>query len=152
MIPIILFVLFIGVPLLEIAAFIKIGEAIGVVPTLLGCVVTAVAGAILVRIQGFGVLRRAQAAMAQHQAPVDELAHGVMILVAGVLLMTPGYVTDTMGFLLLIAPVRLAIARAAFKALKDRAFVTVRRAAAPQSDGVTIEGEATDITDKKGGA
>lgn len=152
MIPIILFVLFVGVPLLEIAAFIKIGEAIGVVPTLLGCVVTAVAGAILVRIQGFGVLRRAQAAMAQRHAPVDELAHGVMILIAGVLLMTPGYVTDTMGFLLLIPPLRLAIARAAFKTVKDRAVVTVRRAGAPQSDSVTIEGEAADITDKKGGA
>lgn len=152
MVPIILFVLFVGLPLLEIAAFIKIGEAFGVLPTLLGCVATAVIGAVLVRIQGFGVLRRAQAALSSQQFPVDELAHGVMIFAAGILLMTPGYVTDAMGFLLLIPPLRLAIARAGFKRLKDLAVISVRRANAPAAAGMTIEGEATDITPKDGGS
>lgn len=119
--PLLLFVLFVGVPILEIAAFIKIGGWIGVLPTLLGCVVTAVIGAFLVRLQGFGVLRNAQAAIARHEIPVDEIAHGVFILIAGVLLMTPGYVTDAMGFLLLIPPLRLKMAHAAIAYLKDRA-------------------------------
>ncbi len=149
MLPLILFLLFVIIPLLEIAAFIKIGEAIGVIPTLLGCVVTAVIGAFLVRLQGFGVLRRGQEVIACGQLPVDELAHGVMILVAGALLMTPGYVTDTMGFLLLVPPVRLAVAGAGMGWLKKHAQVHVTRSHAPTSDrGVTIEGEAVDITEK----
>ncbi len=148
MLPLILFLLFVIIPLLEIAAFIKIGEAIGVIPTLLGCVVTAVIGAFLVRLQGFGVLRRGQEVFARGELPVDELAHGVMILVAGVLLMTPGYVTDTMGFLLLVPPVRLAAARVGIASLKKHAKVHVTRPRATKSNGgVIIEGEAVDITD-----
>lgn len=151
--PLLLFVLFVGVPILEIAAFIKIGGWIGVLPTLLGCVVTAVIGAFLVRLQGFGVLRSAQAAIARHEIPVDEIAHGVFILIAGVLLMTPGYVTDAMGFLLLMPPLRLKMAHAAIAYLKDRAQVRVVRSsswgapARQDAAGVTIEGEAVEVVD-----
>lgn len=152
-IGLILFVLFVGVPILEIAAFIKIGGWIGLGPTLLGCVVTAVIGAFLVRLQGFGVLRRAQETLARNELPVGEIAHGAFILIAGVLLMTPGYVTDAMGFLLLVPPVRLAIAHAVMKHLKDHAEVSVVRAASwgreTRNDGAgaTIEGEAVEIDD-----
>lgn len=150
MLPVILFLLFVIIPLLEITAFIKIGEAIGVLPTLLGCVVTAMMGAFLVRLQGFDVLRRGQEVIARGDLPVDELAHGVMILVAGVLLMTPGYVTDSMGFLLLVPPIRRAGARAGIGWLAKNARIQVVRPNAPKHDGgVTIEGEAFDITDKK---
>ncbi len=153
-VPLILFVLFVGVPILEIAAFIKIGEAIGLVPTLLGCVVTAVIGAFLVRLQGFGVLRDVQMKMARNELPVSELAHGAMILVAGVLLMTPGYVTDAMGFLLLAPPVRMRVARANIAYLKNHAEIRVMGAGPnrnPQSHspGITIEGEAVEIDDEK---
>lgn len=153
-VPIILFILFVGVPILEIAAFIKIGGWIGLVPTLLGCVVTAVIGAFLVRLQGFGVLRRAQEALARNELPVGEIAHGAFILVAGVLLMTPGYVTDAMGFLLLVPPVRVAIAQAVMTYLKDHATVSVVRAASwgretrNSGGGMTIEGEAVEIDEK----
>jgi UPF0716 protein FxsA len=147
-VPVVLFILFVGVPILEIAAFIKIGEAIGVLPTLLGCVATAIIGATLVRHQGFGVLRDAQAAFSRQELPVDQLASGVFILIAGVLLMTPGYVTDTMGFLLLAPPVRMRLARAAMRWAKDRADIRVVRPSAPRQDGagVVIEGEAVDVT------
>ncbi|MDZ7627484.1 MAG: FxsA family protein [Parvularculaceae bacterium] len=148
----ILFALFVAVPLLEIAAFIKIGEAIGVVPTLLGCVVTAIIGAFLVRLQGFGVLRAAQAAMARQELPVDQLIEGVMILAAGILLMTPGYVTDMAGFLLLVPPVRAALARLVRDWARDRAVVIATGGRGAQTGpGTTIEGEAEDITDKTGG-
>jgi len=153
-VPIILFILFVGVPILEIAAFIKIGGWIGLVPTLLGCVVTAVIGAFLVRLQGFGVLRRAQEALARNELPVGEIAHGAFIIVAGVLLMTPGYVTDAMGFLLLVPPVRVAIAQAVMTYLKDHATVSVVRAASwgretrNSGGGMTIEGEAVEIDEK----
>lgn len=152
-IGIVLFILFVGVPILEIAAFIKIGGWIGLLPTLLGCVVTAVIGAFLVRLQGFEVVRRAQVSLARNELPVDQLAHGVFILIAGVLLMTPGYVTDAMGFLLLVPPVRLQIARGVMSYLKDHAAVQVSASAwgfeerDDSSSGVTIEGEAVEVDD-----
>ena len=155
-IGIILFILFVGVPILEIAAFIKIGGWIGLLPTLLGCVVTAVIGAFLVRLQGFEVIRRAQTALARSELPVDQLAHGVFILIAGVLLMTPGYVTDAMGFLLLVPPLRLQIARGVMAYLKDHAAVQVSGSAwgyetrEDTSSGVTIEGEAVEVDDGDG--
>ncbi len=154
----VLFILFVGVPILEIAAFIKIGEAIGVLPTLLGCVVTAIIGAALVRHQGFGVIAKAQGSIARGEMPVDQLGDGVFILIAGILLMTPGYVTDAMGFLLLIPPLRRRIARAAIKAMMKNANIQVvrptggREYGAPRRDvsggGPVIEGEAIDITDR----
>lgn len=153
-VPLILFILFVGVPILEIAAFIKIGAWIGLIPTLLGCVVTAMIGAFLVRLQGFGVLRNAQDALARGELPVNEIAHGVFILIAGVLLMTPGYVTDTMGFLLLIPIVRSKIAHAAMAYLRDHAEVRVMRSASWRAQsrrdepGPTIEGEAVEIPEK----
>lgn len=150
-VPLILFILFLGVPILEIAAFIKIGAWIGLVPTLLGCVVTAIIGALLVRHQGFGVLKDAQTALARNEAPVEQLAHGVFILIAGVLLMTPGYVTDAMGFLLLIPPVRLKIARYLVTRLVRNADIRVMRAgwgAAEDTSHVTIEGEAVELDDE----
>ncbi|MEK7266534.1 MAG: FxsA family protein [Pseudomonadota bacterium] len=151
--PLILFVLFVGLPILEIAAFIKIGEWIGVIPTLLGCVVTAVIGAYLVRLQGFGVLQKAQEAIARNELPVDQIAHGVLILVAGVLLMTPGYVTDTMGFLLLIPAIRVRVARAVIAYVKSNADIHVAGAgwgaARQEPSGVVIEGEAVEIIDKE---
>ena len=83
-----------------------VGSQIGVFPTLGLVLVTAVAGSILLRIQGFGVVRRIQETMDQGGAPGRELVHGAMILVAGVLLLTPGFITDTLGFLLFIPAVR----------------------------------------------
>ncbi len=153
-VPLILFALFVGVPILEIAAFIKIGGWIGLVPTLFGCVVTAVIGAFLVRLQGFSVLQKAQASIARNELPVNEIAHGVFILIAGVLLMTPGYVTDAMGFLLLVPIVRLKIARAAMAYVKDHAATFVVRSASwngtppANSSGMTIEGDAVEIVDE----
>lgn len=151
-VPLILFILFVGVPILEIAAFIKIGGWIGLAPTLLGCVLTAVIGAFLVQLQGFGVLKNAQAAIARNELPFDQIAHGVLILVAGVLLMTPGYVTDTMGFLLLIPAVRMRVAGAVIDHVKANADIDVagaewRGSARRDARGVVIEGEAVEISD-----
>ncbi|MCB2113453.1 MAG: FxsA family protein [Parvularculaceae bacterium] len=155
----VLFVLFVVVPVLEIAAFIQIGGAIGTVPTLLGCVATAVIGAYFVRLQGFGVLMKAQTSLARNELPVDQLAHGAFILVAGVLLMTPGYVTDALGFTLLVPAARMRIARWVVNYFKDRADVRVVRSgwgesardngADARGRGVTIEGEAVEIDDGK---
>lgn len=103
--------LLLAIPLLEIAVFVFVGEHIGVLPTLALVLATAIAGSILLRVQGFSVLTKIRRTVEQGQVPGRELVHGVMILLAGILLLTPGFVTDTLGFLLFIPPVRDAVWR-----------------------------------------
>ena len=103
--------IFVGVPVLEIAVFIQAGDLIGLWPTIAIILLTGVAGTILLRVQGFGVIRRIQEQSDQGKAPVFELFEGLCLLVAGLLLLTPGFVTDTVGFLLFLPPFRKAMAR-----------------------------------------
>lgn len=93
-------------PIAEIATFIVVGREIGVLATLGLILLTAILGSLLLRIQGFGILKRISEESGAGRIPGRELIHGVMILVAGVLLLTPGFVTDTLGFLLFIPKVR----------------------------------------------
>lgn len=102
LIPLLLLVM----PLAEIAAFIFVGSRIGVLATLALIVLTAIAGTILLRVQGFGVLQRIRQTVDRGGVPGRDLVHGVMILIAGILLLVPGFVTDTIGFLLFIPAVR----------------------------------------------
>ena len=111
MLRLLLFALFIVIPVAEIAVFILIGGIIGVLPTLAIILLTAVIGSGLLRRQGTQVLRRIRAELDAGRIPGSELGHGAMILVAGVLLLTPGFVTDTLGFLLFVPSVRRAIWR-----------------------------------------
>ncbi|TNF29271.1 MAG: FxsA family protein [Deltaproteobacteria bacterium] len=103
--------LFIGLPVLEIWLLISVGGSIGLLPTLAVCVVTGVVGAWLAKAQGGSVLRRVQERVARGEVPASELVDGMMILVAGVLLMTPGFLTDGVGVLLLLPPVRMVVRR-----------------------------------------
>ena len=97
---------FIGVPLIEIAVFIEVGGRIGLGWTLLLIVITAVLGAWQLRLQGLATLNRARAQLDQGVLPARELFDGLCLLFAGALLLTPGFVTDTVGFLLFLPPVR----------------------------------------------
>ncbi len=106
-----LFLIFVAVPIIEIALFIEVGGAIGLGPTLAIVVLTAIAGTWLMRRQGLMTLERLQQSLAEGRNPADPMAQGAMILVAGVLLLTPGFFTDTIGFLLLLPPVRVALIR-----------------------------------------
>lgn len=101
-----LFLLLLLVPLIEIALFIEVGDAIGLWPTIGVVILTAVLGAMLLRRQGLAVLGSVQGRLAAGENPGRLLADGAMILVAGVLLLTPGFLTDTIGFLFLVPPVR----------------------------------------------
>lgn len=101
-----LLALFLGVPLIEIAAFVVVGGRIGVLPTIAVVVLTAIAGSILLRVQGLGVLERIRGETGTGSVPGRELVHGLMILVAGFLLLLPGFVTDAVGLLLFIPFVR----------------------------------------------
>lgn len=111
----ILLLLFIGVPIAEIALFIEVGDLIGLWPTLATVVVTAIVGTALVRAQGMAALARARASMERDRLPVEEVLTGVCLLVAGALLLTPGFLTDAIGLALLIPPLRLAIAAGVFR-------------------------------------
>lgn len=98
--------LFLIVPLTEIVVFIFVGSQIGVLPTIALVILTAIAGSILLRWQGFAALSRIQKEISAHRIPGKELTHGVMVLLAGFLLLTPGFVTDTLGLLLFVPQVR----------------------------------------------
>lgn len=101
-----LFLLFLLVPLIEIALFIQVGGWIGLWPTLAIVVATAIAGTVLVRSQGAQALDRLRRSFNDLEDPTDPLAHGAMILFSGALLLTPGFFTDAVGFALLVPGVR----------------------------------------------
>jgi UPF0716 protein FxsA len=106
-----LFALLVGVPILEIALFIEVGGWLGLWPTLAIVILTALAGTALLRRQGRGTLVELQRSLDRGGDPVGPIAHGAMILVAGVVLLTPGFFTDAVGFALLVPPVRAALIR-----------------------------------------
>lgn len=134
----VLFLLFLLVPLAEVYLLIQVGGVIGALPTVGAVVFTALLGAFLVRRQGLATLHRAQAAVHQGAVPALEVFEGILLLVAGALLLTPGFFTDALGFLALVPPLR----RALFLALSRRVVV---REVRPGADGNgrprVIEGE-----------
>lgn len=111
-----LFFIFIAVPIIEIALFIQLGGFIGLWPTLLIVVLTAIIGTQLVRQQGRQALESLRGSFSQLEDPSEPLAHGAMILFAGALLLTPGFFTDAVGFSLLVPAFR----KAAFAYIRAR--------------------------------
>ena len=107
---------FVAVPLIEISLFIQVGGAIGLWPTLLIVLLTAMLGSWLVRSQGARELSNLRGSFNELRDPTEPLANGAMILFAGAMLLTPGFFTDAVGFSLLIPQVRAA----AFRAIKSR--------------------------------
>jgi len=107
----ILFILFLTVPLIEIAILIEIGKVFGVGYTIALVIGTAALGAVLLRQQGLSTLAKVQMSMDQGELPATELVEGLMLLIAGALLLTPGLFTDAIGFLVLIPALRKKIAQ-----------------------------------------
>lgn len=103
--------LFIIIPLVELYVIIAVGEEIGALWTVMLVLLTAVIGVNLLRMQGMSTLARAQKNMAQGAIPAMEMMEGITLAVAGVLLITPGFITDTIGFLCLFPLSRQAIIR-----------------------------------------
>ncbi|TQQ24493.1 FxsA family protein [Vibrio cholerae] len=110
MFPILLF-LFIAVPVIEIALFIQVGGVLGVWPTIALVLLTAIVGASLVRSQGLQTLLTVQQRLAQGQLPAQQILEGVMLAVAGVLLLIPGFFTDILGMLVLLPAPRAYLAK-----------------------------------------
>ncbi len=101
-----LLLLFFTVPLLEITVLLQVGSAIGVLPTIAVVVLTAVIGAGLIRAQGIATLGRVRLELERGELPAVGIIEAAMLLVAGALLLTPGFVTDAIGFLVLVPPLR----------------------------------------------
>ena len=105
------FLLFILMPIIEIAVLIQIGGALGLLPTLAIIVATAILGTIMLRQQGLATLAKARGRMSSGQLPAEQLMEGVLLLIGGVLLLTPGFVTDAFGFFCLVPFTRQWLAR-----------------------------------------
>lgn len=125
-----LFLLFTIVPVVEIYLIIRVGSLIGALPTVLLLLAVSSAGAWLVRTQGFALMRRIQAELSQGRLPAAELLDGALVLVGGVLLLTPGFFTDLLGLFLLIPASRALIKQFVGLWLQrrlDRGTITIGR-------------------------
>lgn len=120
--PLFFAILLLGYPLLEIAVFVMVGSEIGVLPTIGLIILSGVVGAVLMRLQGFGVMQRIRREVERGNAPGRELAHGAMIMLAGILLLIPGFISDAVGLLLFIPAVR----EFAWRFLSQRVTVMAR--------------------------
>lgn len=126
---------FIIVPLIEIGLFALLGQIFGALPTLLGVVVTAIAGALLIRWQGLAVLRELQKTVAEGRVPTRQVGDAMLIGLGGLLLLLPGYFTDLLGLFLFIPPVRSLIWALAARHIR----VVVPQPAAPAQGAIDLD-------------
>ena len=145
---IIVFIAFVTVPILEIVIFMEIGGIIGFWPTIGIIILTAMIGTGLLRHQGLATLGRVRASLEQNRFPVEEVFDGLCLLVAGVLLLTPGFFTDAVGFFLFVP-----VFRGFFRGILTRSLIASGRvkthsAGFPlgEGPGTVIDGEFEDIS------
>ena len=141
-----LFLLFLIVPLIEIALFIQVGGIIGLWYTLLIVVLTAILGTYLVRSQGLAVLNQLRGSFEELRDPTEPLAHGAMVLFSGALLLTPGFFTDTVGFALMVPAVRSAVFRY-FRSRINVQSVQFGSKSPPRQDETIIDADYEDLDD-----
>ncbi len=115
-----LFLIFAVIPVIELALLIKVGSIIGTMNTISIVILTAVIGAYMVRSEGLGVMSRIQANMQEGIFPAEELINGMMILLAGALLLTPGFFTDVIGFFMVIPVSRNFLKRIARRYIEKK--------------------------------
>lgn len=144
-----LLIAFLAVPMIEIALFIQIGGTIGLGWTLLIVVITAVLGAYMVRSQGAQVMNQVRSSFSEVRDPSEPLAHGAMILFAGALLLTPGFFTDFVGFLLLIPNFRSFAFAYLRKRVQVQSFTTQSSQQTYSTRPDVIDGEYQDLDDTK---
>ncbi|HEX6227947.1 MAG TPA: FxsA family protein [Solirubrobacterales bacterium] len=150
-----LIVLFIAVPIVELYVIIQVGGLIGVLPTLVLLLAMSLLGAALLRQQGRDAWRRFNLAIAERRFPGREVADGLMITIGGALLLTPGFITDAVGLLLLLPPTR-AIARRLLRSYVGHRFVVVglggaggSRTEGPPPRDYDFDGTAEEIDEDK---
>lgn len=143
-----LFLALVGIPILEIALFIEVGGALGLWPTLGIVIATALAGTVLLRGEGLAAMSGLQRDLEAGRDPTGALANGALIVVAGIVLLTPGFFTDTVGLALLVPPVRRAVIAYLARRLPTMVVRTARQPHRPHpTEAETVEGEFRDISD-----
>lgn len=145
---------FIIIPILEIAVFIHVGGKIGLWNTVLLIVLTAIMGTWLLRSQGLAMLQRAQESLARLVFPIVEVFDGLCLIIAGVLLLTPGFVTDIVGFLLFLPFVRIILRTRIWRILarseNSPTWVNEEQPTAPSDGRIdAINGKFRDVTPAK---
>lgn len=141
---------FLLIPIVEIAVFIQVGGAIGLWPTVALVIATAVAGTALLRSQGFAVLGRARESLARNELPVAEVFDGLCLLVAGILLLTPGFVTDTLGLLLFVPPIRIWLRNNVLDRLIRAGNLHVHAGPGRRHGPTILEGEFQEVREPEG--
>lgn len=143
-----LFLILVGVPIIEIGLFIQLGGFLGLWPTLGTVVLTALIGSLLLRTQGLSTLEELKRTAETGQSPAGPMANGALILVAGLLLLTPGFFTDSIGFLLMVPPIRTLL----IKWIATRAQMKIYASAAnSQQAPDIIDGEFEVVDDDEAG-
>jgi UPF0716 protein FxsA len=157
-----LVLIFIVLPIAELYVIIKVGEAIGVLPTIALLIVDSFLGAALLRSQGRAAWRRFNEALAQGRIPTREVFDGAMVILGGAFLITPGFITDVIGILLLLAPTRAVFRGLVARMARRRAAFRIRTVRwghdaghdRPYGDGHTrpydYEGSAREVGDPRG--
>ena len=142
-----IFAIFVLVPIIEISIFLIVGDIFGFWFTISTIILTAIIGAWAVKIQSFSVLKNLQKNLSQRNMPSDEIFNAGCLLIAGFLLITPGFFTDAVGFLLLVQRFRSYIKKLLFSYFEKIGFITKNRS--DSFDSKTFEGDYEDITTKK---
>jgi UPF0716 protein FxsA len=148
MVLLILFIL-IAVPILEIVVFIEVGGTLGIAATLAIVLLTAIAGTVLLRHQGLATLARVRTSLERGRLPMAEVFDGLCLLVAGALLLTPGFVTDSAGLLLFYPPFRNLLRRALGRYLAASGRIDMTAGGSgmrTNGDSSVIDGEYRDVT------
>jgi UPF0716 protein FxsA len=148
MLPLLL-LLFIVVPIAELAVIIQVGQAIGVLPTIAILVADSILGSMLMRAQGRAAWRRFNAALESGRVPAREVLDGVLVIFGGALLLTPGFLTDVLGLVLLIPPTRALVRVVLVRRFSDRMIASAtgprRRGPRGPAQPGDVEGTAVDI-------
>ena len=139
----------IGLPVVEIFVFIEAGEHFGLWLTISGIFATAIIGMVVIRMQGLVVLSRAQESLKVERFPGREIFDGVCLLIAGAMLVTPGFVTDSFGFLLLITPLRRWAGAQSWRYVEKHIFAQAATGARWNiGSGSVIDGEFHEVDEE----
>lgn len=144
-----LFLIFIVIPIIELTVILQVSGAIGVLWTVLLILMTAMIGVTLLRQQGLATLMRAGQKMQQGQLPAQELAEGFLLALAGALLLTPGFVTDALGFSLLVPSVRKVLVKSVIKLLQPRMMSNMGGGFSQTFEQKTYTGTSRDETGRR---
>lgn len=149
MLPLLL-VLFIAVPIIELAVILQVGDLIGFWPTVGLLIADSILGAILMRSQSRAAWRRFNGAIAARRPPAREVVDGVLVIFGGALLLTPGFVTDIVGILFLLPPTRAIFRTLLVRRFASRLVVTAFGRGTSRSGGAfDVEGTATEVDQRR---